>query len=156
MDDRYYTIDTIHTYLLRHTNANIALTNGCFDLLHPGHIQLLEDAKACADILIVGINSDASIRAIKGPHRPILPEATRARLVGSLKPVDAVVVFTETTPNRLIQVIRPNVHVKGGDYVADDLPEYNDVVAHGGTVQIVPFLTGYSSTQIIERIQAIT
>jgi rfaE bifunctional protein nucleotidyltransferase chain/domain len=127
----------------------VVATGGCFDLLHTGHVRLLRHARELGDALIVLINSDESVRALKGADRPIMPGADRARVLAALACVDAVGVFDETTPERILQDVRPDVWVKGGDYAAVDLPETDVVRRHGGDVVIVPTVTGYSSSQLI-------
>jgi rfaE bifunctional protein nucleotidyltransferase chain/domain/rfaE bifunctional protein kinase chain/domain len=134
---------------LRDEGRTVVATGGCFDLLHTGHIGLLRHARELGDALIVLVNSDDSVSALKGPHRPIMPAADRARVLGALACVDAVVVFDESTPERLLDRLRPDVWVKGGDYAPDELPEADVVTRHGGEVVILPTLTGYSSSQLI-------
>jgi len=131
----------------------VVFTNGCFDLLHPGHIQYLEQAKELGDILIIGLNSDASVNALKGPSRPINTLEDRAIMLSALRCVDAVVAFEDETPIPLIQELAPNIHVKGGDYTKESLPEYDVVTAYGGQVVILPFLEGKSSTALINKIK---
>ncbi|MDQ7001470.1 MAG: D-glycero-beta-D-manno-heptose 1-phosphate adenylyltransferase [Ghiorsea sp.] len=132
----------------------VVFTNGCFDLLHPGHIKYLNDAKALGDVLILGLNVDASISRLKGNCRPINPLNDRAAMLYGLKSIDAVVAFEEDTPQKLITMLLPDVLVKGGDYQADDIVGAKEVRAAGGEVVIVPFLEGYSSSKLIERIKA--
>ena len=150
-----YTLHTVSQFLADSQNQTIILTNGCFDLLHPGHIDYLTKAKALGDQLIIGLNSDQSVQSIKGPTRPINNQQFRASMLLGLKPVDAVVIFDEDTPINLINTIKPSIHVKGGDYIAEELPEHQTVVSNGGTVKILPFLDGYSSTSLIEKIKQI-
>ncbi|MDX8383375.1 MAG: D-glycero-beta-D-manno-heptose 1-phosphate adenylyltransferase [Ghiorsea sp.] len=132
--------------------TKVVFTNGCFDLLHPGHIKYLADAQALGDVLVVGLNADASIARLKGETRPINPLLDRAAMLMGLKSVDLVVDFAEDTPLKLIAALLPDVLVKGGDYVADEIVGASEVVAAGGEVIVVPFLQGYSSTRLIERI----
>jgi len=130
----------------------LVFTNGVFDLLHAGHVRLLEAARAMGDLLIVGMNSDASVRGLgKGPNRPICSESDRAEVLGALRCVDAVVVFDERTPAALIEALRPEVHVKGGDYRADELPEAPLVRSYGGQIAIVPLLEGRSTTETLRE-----
>jgi D-beta-D-heptose 7-phosphate kinase/D-beta-D-heptose 1-phosphate adenosyltransferase len=129
----------------------VVFTNGCFDLLHLGHVTLIDDARREGDRLIVGINSDASISRLKGPSRPIVPEHARARVLAALAAVDAVVVFNEPTPLELMIALRPDVIVKGGDYVANEIVGAREVHSWGGRVKIVPFVQGFSTTQMIAR-----
>ena len=126
-------------------------TNGCFDLLHIGHVTLLDDARRQGDRLIVGINSDASVCRLKGPTRPIVTEQARARVLAALAAVDAVVIFDEPTPLELMIALRPDVIVKGGDYVADEIVGAAEVRSWGGRVEIVPLVEGFSTTQLIAR-----
>lgn len=130
----------------------MVFTNGCFDLLHPGHLHYLNEAKELGDVLIVGLNSDRSVRQIKGNDRPINDEKFRAEMLIGLKPVDAVVLFDEDTPIQIISIIKPAIHVKGGDYSITKLPEYETVVSNGGEVKLLSFLDGYSSTNIINKL----
>jgi D-beta-D-heptose 7-phosphate kinase/D-beta-D-heptose 1-phosphate adenosyltransferase len=130
----------------------LVFTNGCFDLLHAGHVRALEAARRLGDILVVGVNSDASVRRLKGDRRPIIPEVQRAELVAALKPVDYVVIFAESTPVETIRLLRPDIHVKSGDYCVDKMPETPFVRAGGGRVEIVPLVAGLSSTNIVEQI----
>ena len=140
-------LDSIRGY------KKIVFTNGCFDILHAGHVSYLFQAKKLGDILVVGINSDTSIKRIKGKKRPIIPEEARALLVASLYFVDYVTVFEEDTPIELIKAIKPHIHVKGGDYIAEELPEYQTIKDIGGEVKILPLLKGVSTTNIIEEIK---
>ena len=126
-------------------------TNGCFDLLHAGHVASLEAARALGDGLVVGLNSDSSVRALKGPTRPVIPQGDRAIVLAALECVDAVVVFDEATPEALLDALRPQIHAKGGDYIAEDLPEYALVRSWGGEVRILPILEGRSTTTILAR-----
>lgn len=131
----------------------IVFTNGCFDLLHAGHIHTLAAAKDLGRRLIVGVNSDASTRRLKGAHRPINPAEQRTLLLAALLVVDAVVVFEEDTPLSLIEHITPDVLVKGGDYTADQIVGSDWVTEHGGQVKTIPFLAGYSTTSIESRLK---
>ncbi|MCX7799629.1 MAG: D-glycero-beta-D-manno-heptose 1-phosphate adenylyltransferase [Fimbriimonadales bacterium] len=130
----------------------LAFTNGVFDVLHVGHLRLLEAARALGDLLIVGINDDESVRRLgKGPNRPLNPLEDRAELLAALRPVDAVVAFAEDTPEELIRFLRPEVHVKGGDYREQDLPEAPLVRSYGGRVVIFPTVPGRSTTSTLRR-----
>jgi rfaE bifunctional protein nucleotidyltransferase chain/domain len=133
--------------------VRVALTNGCFDLLHPGHVALLERARAEGDLLVVAINSDASVRALKGDARPLLPEAERAEALRALEAVDRVVVYDEPTPLELIERLRPDVLVKGADWAEDAIVGREVVEGDGGRVVRVPLLDGRSTTQLVERIR---
>jgi len=132
----------------------VVFTNGCFDLLHPGHIAYLKDAKAMGDVLVVGLNDDASIRRLKGESRPINPLDDRAAMLAALSSVDMVVPFSEDTPLHLITNLLPDVLVKGGDYTVDNIVGADVVQQEGGEVSVISFLPGYSSSALIERIIA--
>jgi len=138
----------------RATGKTISFTNGCFDILHEGHIFSLSQAAKEADLLIVGLNSDASIKRLKGNDRPINHEQSRALILASLSVVDAVVIFEEDTPLQLIQAILPDVLVKGGDYTIDQIVGSKEVLANGGNVVINPIVEGYSTTGIIQQIKS--
>ncbi|MCS6861309.1 MAG: 3-deoxy-manno-octulosonate cytidylyltransferase [Abditibacteriales bacterium] len=140
---------------LRQQGKRIVFTNGCFDLLHVGHVRYLRAAKAQGDVLIVGLNSDASVRGLKGPQRPLIPQEQRAEVLAGLEAVDYVVIFDESTPHETIKAVVPHVHVKGGDYTEDQLPEAPLVRALGGRVVIVPVVEGWSTTAIAQRIQGL-
>ena len=135
----------------KRNGKTVVFTNGCFDLLHPGHIRLLEQARALGDLLVVGINSDASVRRLKGEKRPLVPEAERAEVLAALEAVDCVTVFDEPTPRDLIQALLPDVLVKGGDWGPDEIVGREEVEAAGGRVASIPFVEGYSTTALIER-----
>ena len=138
---------------LKRAGKKIVFTNGCFDLLHPGHVKLLEQAKSLGDTLIVGINSDGSVRKNKGANRPATPEGERAEILAGLAAVDYVVVFDEHTPRELIAAILPNILVKGSDWGADEIVGREDVEGAGGRVVSIPVEPGYSTTNLILRIQ---
>jgi D-beta-D-heptose 7-phosphate kinase/D-beta-D-heptose 1-phosphate adenosyltransferase len=131
----------------------IAFTNGCFDILHPGHIASLSDAAREADVLVVGLNSDVSARRLKGEGRPVMDQQSRAVMLASLLMVDAVVIFEEDTPLELIGLVMPDVLVKGGDYTIDQIVGAREVQAAGGRVVINPILEGFSTTGIIGKIR---
>jgi rfaE bifunctional protein nucleotidyltransferase chain/domain len=131
----------------------VAFTNGCYDLLHPGHIRLLEQAKSLAGVLIVGINTDAGVRRLKGPGRPLLPEQERAQLLAALEAVDAVVLFDEDTPRELIAELLPDILMKGADW-SHFIAGREEVEAAGGKVLAVPLQPGYSTTGILEKLLA--
>lgn len=131
----------------------IVFTNGCFDILHLGHITYLEQAKKQGDILIVGVNSDKSVKKLKGNERPINAEKDRALLLSALKSVDYTIIFEEDTPEDLISYLKPSIHVKGGDYKKEDLPETKIVEAYGGEVIILNFVEGKSTTNIINKMK---
>jgi rfaE bifunctional protein nucleotidyltransferase chain/domain len=130
----------------------IVFTNGCFDILHVGHVRYLAQARALGDLLVVGLNSDRSVQALKGLRRPLVPEDERAEMLAHLECVDYVSIFDEDRPDALIEVVRPTIHVKGGDYREEDLPEAAVVRKHGGRVVIMPLVEGRSTTHIITRI----
>lgn len=130
----------------------VVFTNGCFDILHVGHLRYLEEAKRQGDILVIGVNSDASVRRLKGETRPINSEIDRAEILSGLKAVDFTVIFQEDTPMELIEELKPSIHVKGGDYKKEDLPETKIVEKHGGEVRILSFVEGKSTTNIVNKI----
>jgi rfaE bifunctional protein nucleotidyltransferase chain/domain len=127
----------------------LVATGGCFDLLHPGHLSLLRQARALGDALVVCVNSDESVRRRKGPDRPIVPAADRIALLEALEPVDAVIMFDEDTPTALLETLRPDLWVKGGDYTITDLPEAPVVRRHGGQIVLIPLVSGYSTSRLV-------
>ena len=135
----------------RAEGLGVVLTNGCFDLLHLGHVTLLDGARREGDRLIVAINSDASVSGLKGPGRPIVGERERCRVLAALAAVDAVVIFDEPTPLELMIALRPDVIVKGGEFVADEIVGAPEVRSWGGRVKIVPFVEGFSTTKLVAR-----
>jgi rfaE bifunctional protein nucleotidyltransferase chain/domain len=137
----------------RRDGRRVAFTNGVFDLLHAGHVGYLAWARAQGDALIVGLNEDASVRALKGPERPLVPFADRAQVLAALRSVDAVVGFAERTPEVLLDALQPDVHVKSAQYRLEDLPERTIVEAHGGEVKLAPHLGGHSTTDIVAEIR---
>jgi rfaE bifunctional protein nucleotidyltransferase chain/domain len=140
---------------LQSAGQKVVFTNGCFDLLHLGHVRYLEEARSLGDALIVGVNTDASVaRLMKGPGRPLTPEADRARVLAALACVDRVVLFAEDTPLQLITLLAPDILVKGGDYRLDKIVGREVVLARGGRVVPLPFLPGYSTTRLIDRIRS--
>jgi len=136
----------------RRKGKKVVFTNGCFDLIHAGHAHYLRKAKELGDILVVGLNSDESVRRIKGDKRPIVPQEMRAFLLDSLKPVDYVVVFDEDTPEKLIRAIKPDVLVKGGDWERDKIVGKDFVESYGGKVLTIPFEYDISTTKIINKV----
>jgi rfaE bifunctional protein nucleotidyltransferase chain/domain len=136
--------------------GRIVFTNGCFDLLHPGHLALLQHAAALGDALVVGLNSDASVRRLKGPERPVLPEQERAQMLAAIPGVAFVIVYDETEAIETIKVVRPHVYVKGGDYTTDEIPEVLTVEALGGEVVLVRAVPDCSTTRLIEGLQSRT
>ncbi len=137
----------------RSGGSRAVFTNGCFDLLHPGHIDLLERCRALGDLLVVAINTDAGVQRLKGPSRPLIPQAERAELLAGLSAVDYVTFFDEPTPREIIVKLRPDVLVKGGDWPLDQIVGRDEVEAGGGKVYSLPLLPGYSTTGIVERIK---
>lgn len=136
---------------LREGGARVVFTNGCFDILHAGHVRYLAAARALGDVLILGLNSDASVRRLKGETRPVNSEADRAEVVGALKSVDYVVIFGEDTAEDLIAKVQPAVYAKGGDYTLETLPEARIVERYGGEVAFIPLVEGKSTTGMIAR-----
>ena len=139
--------------ILRKGGRRIVFTNGCFDILHAGHVRYLAKARSFGDCLVLGLNSDASVRRLKGPARPINREEDRAEVVGALDSVDYVVLFEEPTAEALIAKVKPEVYVKGGDYTLDTLPEAKIVQSYGGRVEFVAMVEGRSTTGVIEKIR---
>ena len=137
---------------MRAQGKRVVFTNGCFDVLHAGHVNYLAWARAQGDALIVGLNSDASVRNLKGERRPLVPFEDRATLLRALRSVDVVVEFAERTPEVLLDRIRPDVHVKSSQYREDELPERTVVLQHGGEIRLAPHLAGHSTTDIIAEI----
>ena len=135
----------------RREGRAVVFTNGCFDLLHRGHLHLLREAKKCGDILVVALNSDSSVKKIKGANRPILPQSERAQLIAALEMVDYVTWFDDPDPYEAIKELKPDVLVKGGDWPKDKIVGADIVEGHGGRIAVIPYLQGYSTTQIIER-----
>jgi rfaE bifunctional protein nucleotidyltransferase chain/domain len=138
----------------RTAGRKIVFTNGCFDILHRGHVHLLRESKALGDLLVVALNTDSSVKAIKGPNRPALPQADRAELIGAMEMVDYVVLFDEPDPYQVIEALRPDVLVKGGDWSPERIIGADIVQKTGGKVVVVPYLKGFSTTEIIERIRS--
>lgn len=139
---------------VRQQGKRVVFTNGCFDLLHPGHIHTLVQARALGDILVVGLNSDESVKRLKGKKRPILDQAERATVLAALEAVDYIAIFDDDTPRALILQLRPDVLVKGGDWSAETVVGKEEVEAWGGEVVLVPYQKGNSTTNIIERVLA--
>lgn len=138
---------------LKLQGKKVVFTNGCFDILHVGHLRYLNEAKKQGDILIVGVNSDSSVRQLKGMGRPINNEIDRAEMLSGLKAVDFTVIFDELTPIETLEKLKPSIHVKGGDYDKDKLPETATVEKNGGEVRILSFVEGKSTTNIVNKIQ---
>ena len=147
----------------RHQQAGerCVFTNGCFDLLHIGHVKYLQEARAAGDFLVLGLNSDESTRVLKGPSRPLVPELERAEILAALTCVDYVTIFSEATASALVDLLKPDVYIKGGDYASAQgsqidtqrLPEAKHVFAYGGKVQLISYLPGHSTTELIAKIK---
>jgi rfaE bifunctional protein nucleotidyltransferase chain/domain len=137
----------------RAAGKSIAFANGCFDVLHVGHIRYLQDAARVADILVVGVNGDASVRGLKGEGRPVMPEAERAEIISAIRGVTYVTIFHEESPSRLLQTLRPDFQCKGTDYTADSVPEAEIVKAYGGKVVIVGDPKDHSTTEMLRRMK---
>jgi rfaE bifunctional protein nucleotidyltransferase chain/domain len=144
----------LHVAERKRNGQRIVFTNGCFDLLHPGHVRLLEQARALGDALIVAINTDASVQRNKGSNRPIVPEGERAEILAALAAVDYVTFFDEPTPREIIARLRPDVLVKGSDWGPDEVVGREEVEAAGGRVVWIPLVPGQSTTNIVERIRS--
>tara|TARA_Y100000813_G_C24121254_1_gene332787 strand:+ start:607 stop:1071 length:465 start_codon:yes stop_codon:yes gene_type:complete len=153
MDRKILNWDTLDSTLVSINKEKIVFTNGCFDILHPGHIHILDQAKSYGDILIVGLNSDESIKRLKGTKRPKVSQKDRLRILSSIKFVDYAVLFEEDTPLKLIKKIKPNILVKGGDYNSDDIVGSEFVKSNGGEIKIVQLLEGYSSSSLIDKFE---
>jgi len=137
---------------LKQAGKRIVFTNGCFDIIHVGHVRYLKEARSLGDVLVVGLNSDESVRAIKGMNRPIVPQGERAEVLSSLRDVDYVVIFNEPDPYNTIAALRPDILVKGGDWSIENIIGRDIVESYGGKVCSIPFIEGASSTNIIESI----
>jgi rfaE bifunctional protein nucleotidyltransferase chain/domain len=143
---------------LAQASRTVVLTNGCFDILHVGHVRYLEAARALGDVLIVAVNTDSSVARIKGPGRPVTPETDRMRVLAALEAVTYVTSFEEDTAEEIVRTLHPDVYAKGGDYSADESsehfpPEGHIVRGYGGRVQILPFVAGYSTTDVLEKLR---
>lgn len=143
----------LHVAARKRNGQRVVFTNGCFDLLHPGHIRCLEQARSRGDLLIVAINSDASVRQLKGSARPLVPQEARAEILAALAVVDYVVIFDAPTPRELIGLLRPDVLAKGGDWGPNEIVGREEVESAGGRVVSIPMEPGYSTTSILERIR---
>ena len=151
LDDIIAKITTVEQWAVQRPKGRIVFTNGCFDILHRGHAVYLAQARSLGDALVVGLNTDASVRRLKGPERPLNAQADRAFLLASLACVDAVILFDDDTPERLIHQVVPDVLVKGGDYTIDKIVGADFVMQNGGLVTTIPFVDGYSTTNIIQK-----
>lgn len=138
---------------LKDDNKKIVVTNGCFDILHAGHVRYLKESKKYGDVLIVGLNSDSSVKALKGPERPINNEMDRAEVLSGLESVDYVVLFSEKSPVKLLDTIKPDIYTKGADYTVETLPEADIVMKNGGEIKFIKLVEGKSTTKIIDKIK---
>jgi len=129
----------------------MVFTNGCFDILHRGHIYYLSRARALGDLLVIGLNTDTSVSKLKGPGRPVNEQQARAEVLGGLAFVDYIILFPEETPLKLINTLKPDILIKGGDYQKEDIVGYAEVISWGGSVETIPLLEGYSSTSILDK-----
>lgn len=134
-------------------NKIVVSTNGCFDIIHPGHIKFLEAAKSLGDILVVALNSDESIKKIKGNKRPIFNQALRAYTLSALNSTDYITIFDETAPEKVLEIIKPDIHVKGEDYKTSYMPEEKVVESFGGKVAYLPLANGFSTTSLVEKLK---
>jgi D-glycero-beta-D-manno-heptose 1-phosphate adenylyltransferase len=152
---KIFSIESLQVLLRQSPTAwrPLVFTNGCFDILHVGHVRYLTAAKQLGKTLVVGLNSDRSVRQLKGDRRPIVPEAQRAEIIAALKPVDAVVIFSETTAIATIEAIAPDIYVKGGDYTPETLPEASTVLAYGGRIELIQVEIPTSTSAIVQRIR---
>ena len=150
--EKIVTAEQLADILRQHPERKVVFTNGCFDLVHQGHIDYLSKARDLGDVLVVGLNTDASVRRLKGPRRPINDEYSRALLLASMLFVDYVVLFGEDTPYELIKTLQPDILVKGSDYRPEDIVGYDIVMAKGGRVETLDFLPGFSTTAIEDKI----
>ncbi len=141
------------SFLKAHAGKKIVFTNGCFDILHLGHVEYLTEAKSLGDVLIIGLNSDASVKRLKGSDRPINNESDRAKMLLSLKAVDCVQIFDEDTPKTIIELISPDILVKGGDWKVEEIVGSDFVIKNGGIVRSLMFKEGHSTTNVIKSLQ---
>ncbi len=147
--------ENLSEILISIRNQKVVTTNGCFDILHYGHISYLWRARELGDVLICCLNSDSSVKSLKGEKRPIFPEYVRARQLAALECVDYVITFNDLTPQYILDVIKPSIHVKGGDYDLNKLPEKDVVEKNGGKIVLIPFIQGFSTTELINKIKKI-
>lgn len=155
IDDRIMSRETVAalTESWKKAGEKVVFTNGCFDVIHLGHVRYLEQAKALGNRLVIGVNSDESVKRLKGPERPVNDQRARAAVLASLRFTDAVVVFEEDTPSELIKALKPDVLVKGGDYKIENIAGADFVIQGGGKVEIIDFVEGYSSSKIIRKLK---
>lgn len=158
MKDKIVTLEELKSYITsaRQQGKRIVSTSGCFDILHAGHVTYLEAARKRGDILVIFLNSDSSVRVLKGEKRPIVPEQERAIVLAGLSCVDYVCIFSERTPCSLIEVIQPEIVVKGGDYAGKWIPEMDSVAVYGGKVEYVNLVDGCSTTNIVKKIEKLS
>lgn len=154
MDDKILSIEKLQEILSKRQEEGlkIVFTNGCFDILHVGHARYLAAARGKGDLLVVGLNSDDSVRKLKGSKRPFVAEEERAEVLSYLEMVDYIVIFDEITAGNVISTLKPHIYVKGGDYHIENLPEVKFVKEYGGTIEFIPVIEGASTTNIVERI----
>jgi len=152
-NSKIFSINELKEVLSKKKNQKVIFTNGCFDILHRGHVSYLQNARSLGDFLIVGVNSDRSVSRLKGPTRPIQNEDDRLFILAGLECVDAVVLFEEDTPIHLIEQLLPNILVKGGDYVIEEIVGYEVVMKNGGLVTTLPFVEGKSTSNIVKKMQ---
>lgn len=145
--------DLISHFSNSRSGKKLVFTNGCFDILHIGHVRYLQEARSCGDFLIVGVNTDRSVRELKGPERPLQNEEDRAQILAALEAVDGTVLFDDETPIKLIEAIRPDVLVKGGDWAIDQIVGSDFVLKNGGEVKSLQFVAGRSTTNVVEKIK---
>ena len=138
---------------LKGDNKKIVMTNGCFDILHAGHVRYLKESKKHGDILIVGLNSDSSVKALKGESRPINNELDRAEVLSGLESVDYIILFDEISPVKLLDIVKPDIYTKGADYTIETLPEAETVMKNGGEIKFIKLVEGKSTTKIIDKIK---
>ena len=138
---------------LKKENKTVVMTNGCFDILHAGHVRYLKMSKKCGDVLVVGLNSDSSVKALKGESRPINNQSDRAEVLSGLEAVDYIVLFDEISPVKLLETIKPDIYTKGADYTIETLPEAKTVQSYGGRIEFIQLVEGKSTTKIIDKIK---
>ena len=155
MKNKIFSRQKLNTILnrLKRKNKTVVFTNGCFDILHKGHIQYLHKAKSFGDVLVVGVNSDSSVKRIKGKKRPLIKQTDRVKVLAGLASVDFITIFNDATPLKLIKYIKPGVLVKGSDWKKDNIVGRDIVESYGGEVKIVKYIKGFSTTEIIRRIK---
>lgn len=138
---------------LRAAKKKVISTNGCFDILHLGHVKYLEEARKLGDVLVIAVNADSSVQKLKGKDRPLNKENSRTHILAALECVDYVCIFSEDTPEKFLSLLKPDIHVKGGDYKPEDLPEKKVVESYGGKIQVLSHIAGFSTTSLIEKMK---